>query len=378
MSDTPPTSDDARYAAALASLGAGPKRLRQFLDSVSPTEAWEAIVEGRHPADPERAYMKKATTRLVDSAARACEQARASVLLHGREGYPWALARDCDVPAVLFALGEPTCADGLPRVAIVGTRSATPYGLGIASELGRGLSEAKVAVVSGLARGIDSAAHCGALAANAAPPIAVMGAPLDSALNRSQGAIRRQIAELGAVVSELPPGCSGAQAWWFAVRNRVIAAMAHVVVVVESHLRGGALHTVKYAAERSVTVAAVPGSVRSAASAGTNALLVDGAAPVRDVEDVMVLVELAIANAPDISRPDHDASRVAPRMMRRTRPSDPLAARVLRILDHDPASLETVVRRCEMPIGEVALALEQLADEGFAESEGGWWSKPRR
>lgn len=371
-------SEDGPYAAALASLGAGPKRLRQFLDGRSPFEAWEAISDGRHPADAKQAYRGKATPQLLESAARACERASVSVLILGRPGYPDALARDPDAPAVVFALGEPTSTDRLPRVAVVGTRSATPYGLGVASELGRGLAEAGVAVVSGLARGIDSAAHGGAVAAMGAPALGVMGTPLDAVLNGSQDRLRRQLAEHGAVLSELPPGCAGAQAWWFAIRNRVIAAMAHVVVVVESHLRGGALHTVKYALERSVPVAVVPGSVRSAASAGANALLVDGAAPVRGVGDVLSLVELSISSAPDIIRPNPHSVRDPRSRKTRKKPSNPIAARVLRALDHDPASLETLVRRCELPIGDVALALGQLVDDGFAENEGGWWSRPRR
>jgi DNA processing protein len=290
------------------------------------------------------------------------------------------LVSDHEAPAVLFAIGDPTVCDGVPRVSVVGTRSATPYGLGIASELGRGLADAGVVVVSGLARGIDTAAHSGALAAQGAPVFGVLGTAPDALLPRSQATLLRAVAERGVVVSELPPGSLGAPAWWFVVRNRVMAALAHVVVVVvECHVRGGALHTVKAASERGIAVTAVPGSVRSAASAGTNALLVDGASPIRDVDDVITTLELAIAGRPEISRPH--PRRTSSRSHQSSEPSrapNPVAARVLRALDHDPAHLDTVVRRCGLSLGEVALALEQLAVSGLAASEGGWWSRPRR
>ncbi|MGD0321908.1 MAG: DNA-processing protein DprA [Acidimicrobiales bacterium] len=379
MSDVVWLTDDERHAAGLACLGAGPRRLRRFLDGFAPTEAWEALACGRHPADPESTYRDKVRSELLDEVTAACERSRASVIVLGHSRYPAGLAQDHEAPAVLFAIGDPRICDHLPRVSVVGTRSATPYGLGVASELGRGLAEAGVVVVSGLAKGIDAAAHGGALSVRGVPALGVLGTAPDAPRSRWQATLVDGVAGSGAVVSELPPGSRGAPAWWFVVRNRVMAALSHVVVVVECHARGGALHTVKAATERGILVTAVPGSVRSAASVGTNALLVDGASPVRDVDDVIATLELAIAGQSDISRPrrrpvspkDHPAGRSsgAP---------NPVAATVLRALDHDPAPLDTVVRRCGLSLGEVALALEQLAASSLAASEGGWWSRPRR
>jgi DNA processing protein len=153
--------------------------------------------------------------------------------------------------------------------------------------------------------------------------------------------------------------------------------LAHVVVVVECHRTGGSLHTVRAAIDRGVTVAAVPGSVRSAASAGCNDLLVDGAVPVRHVDDVLSAVDLAIAGHSAILPPGPRREPSARTDVRRRAPN-PIAARVLRALDQDPASLDTVVRRCGLAVGEAALALEQLADAGLAEVDGAWWSRPRR
>ncbi len=233
-------------------------------------------------------------------------------------------------------------------------------------------------VVSGGALGIDSAAHGGALGvAGGAAAVAVLGTALDAPTTAlAIGVARRPRDRHGAVLSEIPPGVHSAR-WWFAVRNRVIAALAHVVVVVECHHRGGSLNTVAAALARGVAVTAVPGSVRSPASAGTNRLLVEGAAPVRDVDDVLTAVELAV-----VAHSRHHPSQAAPGRRRattgsrRTPPLGARAGRVRRALDQDPATLDEVVRRSGLVLGEVSLALEELSDAGLAVGEKGWWSRP--
>jgi DNA processing protein len=368
-------ADDERYAAAIAALGAGPARTRRFLEGYVPSDAWGALARGRHPGDPDRAYQTKALPSLVDTVEDACARTGVAVHVLGRSGYPAALANDHEAPVVLFTLGGSCLADTRPRVAIVGTRSATPYGLGVACELGRGLAEAGVAVVSGLARGIDSAAHAGAVAAtDGGPPLGVIGAAHDASVHRADAQLQAAVAERGAVFSERAPGSSGTPAWCFVVRNRVMAAMAHVVVIVECHRKGGSLHTVKAATERGTTLAVVPGSVRSSASAGCNALLVDGATPVRDVQDVLAAVELAIVGCSGILPPGSSPSASGKDRRRAGAPS-PTAARVLQALDQDPASLDTVVRRGGLALADVAEALEQLEAAGLVTGTGGWWSR---
>ena len=160
---------------------------------------------------------------------------------------------------MLFATGDVTVLEGRPRVAVVGTRSATPYGLGVAAELGRGLAVAGVVVVSGVALGIDSAAHAGALGVDdGGPTVGVLGPRFDADDDPRPTALRDALGARGAVLSEIPPGVHSAR-WWFAVRNRVMAALAHVVVVVECHHSGGSLHTVSAALARGVTVGGRPG-----------------------------------------------------------------------------------------------------------------------
>jgi DNA processing protein len=372
---TSPLSEDERYAAALAALGAGPVRTRRFLDGYEPAAAWEAVATGRHRADPDRAYQSKARPSLVEAVADACTGAGMAVRILGRPGYPVALAPDPEAPGILFTLGDPSLVDRRPRVTIVGTRSATPYGLGVAAELGRELAAAGVAVVSGLARGIDAAAVAGALAVGGgAPSVAVVGPALDAAVHRADIQLQAGVAGHGAVLSERAPGSAGAPPWCYVVRHRVMAALAHVVVVVECHLKSGSLHTVKEAADRNVLLAAVPGSVRSSASAGCNALLVDGAAPVRDAEDVLAAVELIIAGRADID-PPYRSKRAAKVAAPASVAPSPLAQRALRALDQDPVSLDTVVRRCGLPLADVTEALEQLAALGLAAGPGGWWSR---
>jgi DNA processing protein len=370
-------NDDQRYGAALAALGASPGVLRKFLDGYGPAEAWEAIGRGRHRADPDGRYRSKAVASTLEGVDIACARSGVSVMVHGRAGYPPALAQDRQAPAVLFCLGDVTVLKDRPRVAVVGTRSATRYGLGMAAELGRDLTRAGVVVVSGVALGIDFAAHAGALGVeDGAAPVGILGTAHDAETTRAQMGMRDALAARGALLSEIPPGVHSAR-WWFAVRNRVMAALAHVVVVVECHHRGGSLHTVSGALARGVTVGAVPGSVRSPASAGTNRLLVEGAVPVRDVDDVLTAVELAIVGRGGIVPPSRPRGpERVPAPSRRVLRLGPVPSRVRQALDHDPATLELVVRRTGLGVGEVSLALERLAEAGLAVAEQGWWSVP--
>src|SRR5262249_38747100 len=154
-------------------------------------------------------------------------------------------------------------------------------GIDVAFELGRDLAAAGVAVVSGLAVGIDASAHAGALHAATSPPIAVVGSGLDVIYPRRNAVLWREVERRGLVLSQAPLGALP-EKWRFPARNRLIAALADAVVVVESGTTGGSLHTVTEAVRRDRVVYAVPGPVRSDASAGTNRLLADGAVPACD------------------------------------------------------------------------------------------------
>ena len=225
-----------------------------------------------------------------DAAVPRAVAARAGVVLVCRcsPEYPVRLRALPDPPAVLHVLGDPGVLDVPDAVAIVGARRATPYGLDVSRALGRGLSRAGVPVVSGLALGIDAAAHDGALE-GAARPVAVLAAAPDVPYPARHRRLHAAVAERGAVVSELPPG-SSAFRWCFVARNRIVAALAQVVVIVEAAERSGSLTTADFAADLGCTVAAVPGRVTNRTAAGTNALIQSGAALVRDAGDVLDLL----------------------------------------------------------------------------------------
>jgi DNA processing protein len=205
---------------------------------------------------------------------------------HG-ELYPDSLRHATDAPWALIGRGDPRILDGLEpfgTVTIVGARRATSYGREIARELGRELAGAGMVVVSGLAFGIDACAHRGAI--DAGRTIAVLGCGPDVAYPASHRSLWRQICERGLVISEFPPGATPWR-WTFPARNRIMAALAGMTVVVEAATRSGSLITTDLAADLGRDLGAVPGPVTSRASAGPNALLASGAHVVRDAQDVL-------------------------------------------------------------------------------------------
>jgi DNA processing protein len=349
----------------------GPARLAAVLDRWAPEEAWRRVARGEATSAPSVALACRPDVAGVAGAwARAAagfdvergwhdiEQAHITVLVRGDCGYPGALERDEEAPRVLFAIGD-MGALSARRVAIVGTRQCTRYGADVARELGCDLAVAGVSVVSGLALGVDGAAHAGALGADAGPPVGVVGSGLDVVYPRRHARLWAEVARRGLLLSEAPLG-GRPEPWRFPARNRVIAALAEVVVVVESHRRGGCLHTVDAALARDRPVMAVPGSVRNSASTLPNALLADGCAPVRDALDVLVALGLSSCGAQALSR------RAEP---------DGEAGTVLGALGWEPASLDDVVARSGLGPGRASLVLARLEADGWLVRRDGWWER---
>ncbi|MGV3522712.1 MAG: DNA-processing protein DprA [Candidatus Sericytochromatia bacterium] len=199
--------------------------------------------------------------------------------------YPSWLASIYDPPQVIFYRGETRHWQSLTQtIAVVGTRNATPYGLETAQTLSRYLGSRGVAVVSGLAYGIDAAAHKGALAV-AGLTVAVLGAGVDRPSPAGNRPLARQIVEKGLLISEFPPGMN-AQPWTFRVRNRLISGLSQAVVVVEAGLKSGTLITVDCANEQGRDVFAVPGPLGSSQSTGTHALIQQGAHLLADPDEI--------------------------------------------------------------------------------------------
>jgi DNA processing protein len=205
---------------------------------------------------------------------------------HG-ELYPDPLRDAADAPWALIGRGSPALLGDIEpfeTVTVVGARRATSYGREVARELGRELAAAGMVVVSGLAFGIDACAHRGAL--DAGRTIAVLGCGPDTAYPAAHRSLWRRICERGLVISELPPGATPWR-WTFPARNRIMAALAGMTVVVEAAARSGSLITADLAVDLGRDLGAVPGPVNSRASAGPNNLLAGGACVVRDAQDIL-------------------------------------------------------------------------------------------
>lgn len=201
--------------------------------------------------------------------------------------YPAALRDAADAPWALIGRGDPALLEGLEPegvVTVVGARRASSYGREVARGLARDLAAAGLVVVSGLAFGIDACAHRGAL--EGGRTFAVLGCGADLAYPAAHRSLWRRICERGLVLSELPPG-AGAWRWTFPARNRIMAALAGMTVVVEAAERSGSLITADLAVDLGRDLGAVPGPVGSRCSVGTNNLLASGACVVRDAQDVL-------------------------------------------------------------------------------------------
>jgi DNA processing protein len=296
-----------------------------------------------------------------------------TVLTADSPAYPDRLAGDPEAPPVLFCQGDPTTLDRHPTVALVGTRSPTRYGIGVAAQFGADLAAAGASVVSGLALGIDGAAHEGACASGA-PPVAVVAGGLDDPYPRRHARLWDRVATQGAVFSESPAGIR-TERWRFPKRNHLLAALSDVVVVIESRHGGGSMHTVSAALDRGIPVGAVPGSIRSPTSEGTNKLLSEGCFPVCDVTDILVALSLRGAPVPSTTRTPPSTSPPTPSPVSSTEyvGEDRI---VWDALTHDPSSLDQLIRSTGLELAVLCGGLERLARAGVVrEAGGGWWER---
>jgi DNA processing protein len=362
------TGDDRAAIVAMSGLpGLGHRRLRRLVDLGRPTDTWEEL--GRRgpraagiDVEPSLDLRWTAHVRRVDPSAvlEAHRNAGVGVLLPGDATFPPSLAHDHDPPSVLFHLGDPTTVEE-HAASIVGTRRSTGYGEGVAFDLGAGLSQAGVSVVSGLALGIDGAAHAGVLSEPGAPPVAVVACGLDVVYPRRNRELWRAVARHGVIWSEAPLGVAP-ERWRFPLRNRLIAALGRVLVVVESGRAGGSMHTVREADDRGRTVMAVPGPVRNPASLGSNQLLSEGCPPCRDHEDVLVALGLATESA-DPGSDDPPVSLSLP------------AAAVLDAFEWTLSTIDDLARRSGCDVATVSVALSELLEAREIRPHGGLFER---
>lgn len=285
--------------------------------------------------------------------------------------YPRQLFDITDPPVLLYVKGEPALLSR-PGIALVGARSATAAGEANAEAFARTLAQQGLVVVSGLALGIDAAAHRGALAAGStgAGTVAVIGTGIDRIYPARNAALAREIAAAGAVVSEFPLGTPPLQ-HNFPRRNRLIAGLAEGVLVVEAALGSGSLITARLATETGREVFAIPGSIHSPLSRGCHRLIRDGAKLVETAEDVVEELRGRLG------WPAPVAASVKDRRSRGAVPAVPAApprqaalaldgerTRVLEAIGHDPVDLDTIAARCGLTVDALYAILLPLELEG--------------
>lgn len=340
----------ALLAPRIAGLLDRPRGRAPALLSLREEELIEAVAGGQ------RAKIESTLATFRPAAARAAiERARCVALCHHSEHYPERLRHLGDPPNPIYVRGgleRLRRLAGEPGVAIVGGRQASEYAREVAREMGRGLSSAGVTVISGLALGVDAASHRGALMAGDSA-IAVLACGPDIPYPRRHARLYEEIVDRGTVISEMAPGTPPFQ-WSFPARNRIMAALARVVVVVEARESSGSLITADFAMDLGRDLTAVPGQVTARVAAGSNRLLHDGAQFVRDAEDVLdVLFELE-------GRP------------RLPKPPLKLDAPLRAVLDAVEVrdSLPSAGRRAGLSAGGLRAALGRLEALGLVRSDG--------
>jgi DNA processing protein len=346
-----PGDEEVAASVALGLLpGIGPRTVRRWLEAAgSAAAAWHrlpALIGGRRDAAAVLA------ARATIDGASVVARARASgctVVVWGDRAYPSRLRAIVDPPPALFVRGG---LDETPAVAVVGARRATPYGLAAAERLSCDLAAAGVAVVSGLARGVDGAAHRGALAGGGRT-IAVLGSGVDTIYPREHRRLADNVAARGAVVSEFAPGVPP-RPEQFPRRNRIISGLALGVVVVEGADDSGALVTVDYALDQGRDVFAVPGSIFSAMSRAPHALLRQGARLVERAADILAELGLPAAVAAPAGG-EHPEPGV--------RSGD--EGRLLAALDVGPRAIDEVMDALGLPASRVGALVGWLEVQGL-------------
>lgn len=338
--------------------GIGPRSLRRLLTEFG-TARLAAIAAAQGAKRP--AFVSCEAWRFASSTPNAVGAGQREIELASRYGarvaalpspeYPPLLRLIYDPPAVLYIMGKATLAD-VPWIAVVGSRSATSYGTGAARYLSRQLVAAGAGVVSGMARGVDSAAHRGAMEAGGVT-VGVIGAGLAYQMTARLAGLVREVAQSGCVVSPFNMAYPASRGT-FPARNRVISGMAHACLVVEAGVKSGALVTSAFAEEHNRDVFAVPGDINRPTSAGTNALIYDGARPVIGARTF--LEELATAGIP-VRLPNR-------RNAGQTHNLRPVDAAVLEAVQCD-TSFEDIHRSLSMPARDVLTSLSRLEVQGL-------------
>jgi DNA processing protein len=304
----------------------------------------------RNPAMPASAIRLRAAAAMDRAGAQ-----RIDAIAWDDPAYPPALAAIIDPPPVLWLVGTRAALEP-PAVAIVGSRAGSPYALSVAERLAADLATGGITVVSGLARGVDSAAHRGALSISGTT-IGVLGSGSDVIYPAEHRGLARDMAVSGAVLSELVPG-TPPRARFFPRRNRVISGLARAVVVIEAGEKSGSLITARCALEQGRDVLAVPGNVLNGRNRGGHALLRDGAKIVETADDILE----ELGSVPNLGRTQPASKEVIPKS------TDPILGS---LTAGDPSDLDTIAERTGLTPARLLPRLFELELQGFVKSAGG-------
>ncbi|AQV03017.2 DNA-processing protein DprA [Desulfococcus multivorans] len=340
--------------------GVGNYLFKRLVDRFgSPDEVFQAAIEVLQSVDGVSRRLAVAIkahplTEAVKKELALLKRSAYSIITMNDPDYPGLLLEIPDPPPFLYVYGD--LGDGMHNIAVVGSRSATAYGRATARKLCSEIASAGFTVVSGLALGIDTAAHEGALAAGG-KTIAVLGTGLDQVYPAANRHLCHQIARSGAVITEFPLK-AGPDAHHFPVRNRIISGISLGTVVVEAARKSGSLITARLAAEQNREVFAVPGSVHSTKSVGTHFLIKQGAKLVETVDDIFEEFPTAVTHATAGSS-----------TLGTERSQDPLLSaeerRVISALGPYPIHIDALVRSLDMDAGKLSAVLMQMELKGL-------------
>ncbi|MCI4665673.1 MAG: DNA-processing protein DprA [Neomegalonema sp.] len=366
MNAPPPFSQDEFDWVRLArSPQVGPTTFRRLIRRFgSAGKALEALPELARRGGSARRLAPAALDR-IEAELKAATAQGARLLRLDEPGYARGLAEIYDPPPALWALGDTTFQPD-KMVAIVGSRTATANGARFAEWIARDLAEAGWTIVSGLARGIDAAAHRGSLAAAGSRAIAVVAGGVDHIYPPENAALREQIIERGLVLLEMPMGLAPLPKH-FPRRNRIVSGLSQGVAVIEAAEKSGSLITARCALEQNREVMAAPGHPLDARSAGGNALIREGAVLIRNAEDVIAALSASYrigAHAPAQGALFDSGSTLD------DAPED-LAERLFALLGAEAAPFDILVRQLAAPAGHVAAAVMELEIAERAQSHPG-------
>ena len=339
--------------------GIGPAKVRRLLDHFGDLAvAWSAGADELRAAGLDQRSLESLLAARsgidLDNVLQRVEAMGVQVLTWESPEYPRNLISIEHPPPVLYVRGTLTPADEW-AVAMVGTRRATAYGREAARELASGLAANGVTVVSGLARGVDAAAHRAALDAGGRT-LAVLGSGPDQIYPPENRSLAEAIVKSGALITDYAPG-TPPESGNFPPRNRIISGLSKAVIIVEAGEDSGALITADYAAEQGRDVFAVPGSIFQRSSRGTNKLIQQGAQPVLGAGDVLEELNLALVT-------QYTQARLV-------FPADETEQRLLACLSAEPLHVDEIGAQVEMPIAQVSSALALMELKGLVRQVGG-------